>query len=474
MLFNSAVFILLFLLVYLLYWHIPLKGKHTLIILASFVFYAWFSLPFLLFFLFLIAVNYRISLILLQKKSRFWLTFALVLDIGSLAFFKYFYLFAEGIGYAVQAATGSDYLVHLRENWRNDHNFEILLPIAISFYTFQIVAWVVDSYRGTIQEKVPFKKFCVFILFFPQFVAGPIMRAQDFIPQIDNPTPTRDRILNGSLLLIAGVFKKVLIADQIGAISRDAWIHPEKYDATVLVLMLPAFIVRIYCDFSGYTDMARGLAKLLGYEIPENFRAPFLTYSMSELWQKWHITLSTWLRDYIYIPLGGSRLGELRTYRNILLTMALAGLWHGASWTMILWGIFMGLVLAWERFFRVRGMQLLPNASWANGLRIARTFALFSASTLLFAAPDITRSLRILEGIFTLQRGLPLTALETMLGLSIIGFLFNIPQRSSAIKDFLNARPRLRYVAATGLTFLAGFLVNLYGNASGSFIYFNF
>lgn len=474
MLFNSAIFILLFLVVYTVYWQLPVRWKHTLIIVTSFVFYGWFSIPFLLLFLFLILVNYLISQRLVTNKSRPLLIFAVVLDIGVLAFFKYFYLLAEGLGVLVQPLIGSDYLLNLRTNWLQDYNFEIILPIAISFYTFQIVAWVVDCYRGTITERIDFKRFSVFILFFPQFVAGPIMRSTDFIPQIDNPTPSRDRMLNGSLLILSGVVKKVLIADRIGAVTGSIWTHPEKYDAALLFLLLPSFAVRIYCDFSGYTDMARGLAKLLGYEIPENFNGPFLARSISELWQRWHITLSTWLRDYIYIPLGGSRQGEFRTNLNLLITMVLAGLWHGAVWTMALWGLYMGTFMVLERLLRVRKITLLPRSGWANTVRTIWTFAVFSFSGALFAAGSMERTVALLKGLFTLQRALPDPNAETIIGLTLLGALFNIPQYFSASRIFLSRRPTLRYALVPALILVVGFLINLYGDVSGSFIYFAF
>ena len=477
MLFNSAVFIILFFAVYLLYWHLNLSGKHSLIILASFVFYGWFSLPFLLLFIFLIVVNYYVSLKLLENKSRTLLALTVGLDIGVLAFFKYFYLFAEGIGLFL-VGTGifpeADYLLDLRKNWLAQYNFQIILPIAISFYTFQIVAWVVDSYRGTIEEKVPFKKFCVFILFFPQFVAGPIMRSTDFLPQIDNPTPTRDRMLNGSLLILQGIIKKVLIADRLGALTLKVWNNPSQYDGAILILILPAFIAQVYCDFSGYTDMARGLAKLLGYEIPENFNGPYLSRSMSELWQRWHVTLSTWLRDYIYIPLGGSRQGNIRTSVNLLATMGLAGLWHGANWTMIVWGLYMGLFLVIERTMRIKGIRILPETKWADALRVFWTFCVFTSSGLFFRAPSIGHAYDILAGIFTFQRAEVITGLEAILSLTIIGCLFNYPQYYPRVKNFLNARVGLRYALVLIFTFLVGFLVNLFGDVSGSFIYFAF
>ncbi len=470
MLFNSAIFLLLFFVVYSLYWHLSVRGKHYLIIVASFIFYGWFSIPFLLLFLFLIIFNYYISRILLVRKSKGLLALAVIVDVGVLAFFKYFYLFAESFGYLI----GNEYIADLRVHWQRDHNLVIILPIAISFYTFQIIAWVVDCYRGTVQEDSGFRRFCVFILFFPQFVAGPIMRASDFLPQIDNPTPSQDRMLNGCLLLAQGAVKKVLIADRIGAAIGPVWASPSEYDAVVLVLIMPAFLAQVFCDFSGYTDMARGLAKLLGYEIPENFNGPYLARTVTELWQRWHITLSMWLRDYVYIPLGGSRRGEFMTYANLFFTMTLAGLWHGANWTMGLWGLLMGFYLVIERFVRVNQFLLLPDTLWARVIQNVRTVVLFATSTILFASPSIENSASIVKGIASWQRAAPLASAESVIGLTLLGFLFNIPQYYRGIHNWFTPRVRLRYVLVFVLTFVVGYLINLYGDVSGSFIYFAF
>ncbi|MDH5657024.1 MAG: MBOAT family protein, partial [Spirochaetia bacterium] len=369
MLFNSAIFIVLFLFIYSLYWFLPVKGKHYLIILGSLVFYGWYSIPFLMLFLALLTLNYLFSIILLTRKKKRILWTILAIDLGILGFFKYFYLLAESAG----SLLGFSYIQNLQENWIRDYNFEIFLPIAISFYTFQMIAYVVDTYRGVISERVPVRKFAVFILFFPQFIAGPIMRSSDFMPQIDRPVISPHSMLNGVILLLQGVMKKVLIADKIGSLTGDVWMNPSNYDAAVLFIILPSFIIQIYCDFSGYTDMARGMGRLLGYEIPENFAGPFLSKSIQELWRRWHITLSTWLRDYIYIPLGGSRLGSFRTYFNILFTLALGGFWHGATWNMMLWGIYLGGIMVVERLMKKNSIRILPDHKYFDILRVALT-----------------------------------------------------------------------------------------------------
>lgn len=470
MLFNSAIFLLLFLVFYLFYWPLPVKGKHILIIIASIVFYGWYSFPFLVLFLLILVLSYLLSIPILRTKSRLALVIGLVVIIGNLCFFKYFYLLAQSLG----ALIGSEYITHLKVNWQQDYKFTIILPIAISFYTFQIVAYLVDCYRGTISERIEFRKYVVFILYFPQFIAGPIMRSTDFISQIDSPVPSRDRMLNGSLLIIQGILKKVLIADQIGAAIGPVFMNPEKYDATMLVLLIPGFISQIYADFSGYTDMARGMSKLLGYEIPENFKGPFLSPNMSELWRRWHITLSTWLRDYIYFPLGGSKRGETITYINLLITMGLGGLWHGANWTMLVWGIYMGAIICIERILSRKGIRILADNRISHILRVSTTYLLFGISGLLFASPGIEQTWQITTGIFSWQKGALLAKAGMVAVLCIVVYLFNAIQFDNRFTNWLNQRTRLRYAMVTIGTFVTGLLVSMYGDTSGSFIYFAF
>jgi D-alanyl-lipoteichoic acid acyltransferase DltB (MBOAT superfamily) len=469
-LFNSAIFLVLFVIVYLLYWNISARNKQRLIIFASLLFYAWYSIPFLLLFLVLVTLNYLASIALLERKAKSILLAILTLDLAVLGFFKYFYLIAESAG----ELAGSAYLTGIRANLKNDYDITIVLPIAISFYTFQMIAYVVDSYRSTVAEKTTPGRFFLFILFFPQFIAGPIMRASDFMDQIDKPQIDRDRVINGSLLLLMGAVKKVLVADRLGVLSGAAWIRPSEYDATALLLILPLFVLRIYCDFSGYTDMARGMAKLLGYEIPENFAGPLLAKSMAELWQRWHITLSTWLRDYIYIPLGGSRLGETRTSLNILIALGLGGLWHGASWTMLFWGVFIGAFLVAERFMGRRNIRLLPEKAWANALRILFVFSCFSFSAIFFNSPGLKQTLEILQGIAAWQRGLPLPEFDAAVALGLLAFSFNFIQYGSGFRSWLAGRPRLRLALLYFLTPLVAFLIFLFGDVAGSFIYFQF
>lgn len=470
MLFHSTIFLILFLIIYIFYWFLPVKGKHYLIIITSFIFYLWYSIPFMLMFLFLSIINYYAAIYLLFKKDKKILTLIVGIDLLVLGFFKYFYLFASGLGYLLQ----NEYLINVKENLIKDYNIEIVLPIAISFYTFQIIAFVVDCYRNTVTEKISFRKFIVFILFFPQFVAGPILRASDFIPQIDNPTLTKKKIYIGSLLFLLGLFKKVLIADPIGYYTSSVWQNPSKYDSIFYWILIFAFVIQVYADFSGYTDMARGMAKVLGYEIPENFRGPLLSLSMSELWNRWHITLSSWLRDYIYIPLGGSKRGELRTYLNLFITMSLGGLWHGATWNMLIWGMLMGIYLSIERFMRIKNIKILPENSLTLILKRIFNLFMFSLIAVFFATPTLDSALTIIQGMILLPRGNPLISYETVIVLIFLGLFLNYLQYDRTLIDKIYQNEKLQFKLMVLGIFIITYLLYLYGDLGGAFIYFAF
>jgi D-alanyl-lipoteichoic acid acyltransferase DltB (MBOAT superfamily) len=424
----------------------------------------------MLMFLFLSIINYYAAIYLLFKKDKKILTLIVGIDLLVLGFFKYFYLFASGLGYLLQ----NEYLINVKENLIKDYNIEIVLPIAISFYTFQIIAFVVDCYRNTVTEKISFRKFIVFILFFPQFVAGPILRASDFIPQIDNPTLTKKKIYIGSLLFLLGLFKKVLIADPIGYYTSSVWQNPSNYDAIFYWILIFAFVIQVYADFSGYTDMARGMAKVLGYEIPENFRGPLLSLSMSELWNRWHITLSSWLRDYIYIPLGGSKRGELRTYLNLFITMSLGGLWHGATWNMLIWGMLMGIYLSIERFMRIKNIKILPENSLTFILKRIFTLFMFSLIAVFFATPTLDSALTIIQGMILLPRGNPLISYETVIVLIFLGLFLNYLQYDRTIIDKIYQNEKLQFKLMVLGIFIITYLLYLYGDLGGAFIYFAF
>ncbi len=281
----------------------------------------------------------------------------------------------------------------------------LLLPVGISFYTFQSLSYVIDVYRGRIQPTKNYLLYLLFVSFFPQLVAGPIVRASTLLPQLKKePVINSEQGSEGLYLIVRGLIKKVAIADLLALNLVDRMFDfPERFSSLELIIGMYAYTLQIYCDFSGYTDIARGSAKLLGIELPENFNLPYLSTNIREFWRRWHITLSTWLRDYLYISLGGNRKGRIRTYLNLMITMLLGGLWHGASWTFVIWGGIHGILLAITRYWQdtVPGRWLKDLTSWKAGIYnfVAWFFCFHAVSVLwlLFRSDTFTQFLEILS-----------------------------------------------------------------------------
>ena len=340
-------------------------ARKLVLLLASYVFYMWWNPIFVLPLLATTAIDYQVGRILENeerpRRRRSLLVFSLVANLGLLAYFKYYDFFVVNIT-AAAAAMGFDFspaLAHL------------ILPVGISFYTFHSMSYTIDVYRREIPVCRSPLRFALFITFFPVLVAGPILRAKQFLPQLEGKVRLQltPEIV---MLIVRGLAKKVLVADNIAPFVDAIFEQPESWPSVIIWIATIAFAVQIYCDFSGYSDIARGLARVFGYEIPLNFDRPYFAQNPSDFWRRWHISLSTWLRDYLYIPLGGNRGGGLATYRNLIITMLLGGLWHGASWNFVLWGFLHGAMLASHRLWREwRGeSRFLPGGlsrfvSWA-------------------------------------------------------------------------------------------------------------
>ena len=341
MLFNSFIFLIFLAIVLPAYFLLPRKHKNPLLLLASYIFYGYWDWRFCLLLLLSTVADFFIGRALYQSTEpsarKRWLILSMIINLGILAFFKYFNFFADSFQTFVSPfGMQLDYL-HLH----------IILPVGISFYTFQTMSYTIDIYRKKLQPTHSFLDFALFVAFFPQLVAGPIERATQLLPQISrlkNPTP--DQVQQGLTLIVLGMFKKVMIGDACGRIVDRVFGQMEYYHSTELLMALVLFSVQIYADFSGYSSIARGVAKLLGVELMRNFEQPYLSTSITEFWRRWHISLSSWLRDYLYISLGGNRQGTNRTYINLMLTMLLGGLWHGASWNFVIWGGLHGVYLA--------------------------------------------------------------------------------------------------------------------------------
>ncbi len=345
MVFNSLTFFAFLAIVLLAYYRLGHRGQNWLLLVASYVFYGWWDYRFLGLLLFTTLFDYWCALRLEaesdRRRRKLFLAFSMIVNLGVLSVFKYFNFFAES-------------LVELLATLGMTASFptlNVILPVGISFYTFLSMSYTIDVYRGELKASRSPIDFMLYVSFFPHLVAGPIVRASYLLPQcrrarVINP----DEVINGIWLILLGLVKKVVIADRLAEIVNWGFAQPQPpFSDANSWLILYAFAFQVYGDFSGYSDIARGLSKLMGFELVENFRAPYLVTNPSAYWQHWHISLSTWLRDYLYIPLGGNRHGSWRTSRNLMITMLLGGLWHGAGAAYVLWGLYHGLLLAVHR-----------------------------------------------------------------------------------------------------------------------------
>ena len=398
MLFPTATFAIFFLLVLPLSW-LTMPWPHrwrAFIVIASYVFYSWWDWRFI----FLLAgctlwnqvLAVRIWRSRVQAQRRALLFLALAGNLAVLGYFKYYDFFVSSSDNLL-SVVGVDVPLGLKT---------IVLPVGISFYTFMAISYVVDAYRGEF-EPTTLEKFAVYLSFFPHLVAGPIVRPAELIPQFAKPrNPRRVDTSRAFYLIATGLFKKVVIANYLASsIVDEVFGAPGQHSSLEILIAVYAYAVQIYADFSGYTDIAIGIALLLGFNFPQNFDSPYAAVSVQDFWRRWHMTLSRWLRDYVYIPLGGNRGGTIFTYRNLLLTMLIGGLWHGAAWTFVVWGGLHGLALATERFRRDRGGAREPTRGWARWRARIVTFHFVCLAWIFFRADSFGAAWDMIEGLFT-------------------------------------------------------------------------
>ncbi len=466
MLFTSLLFAAFFLVVYIIFWSIPnQKGKEFWLLIASIVFYGSWSLGFLVHFLAVVGMNYYFVHLLHKNQSKRLINTAVVINLVNLGLFKYFYFFTD----IFASLSGISALTNLR----NSTTFKIILPLAISFYTFQMLAYIIDVYRKKVEKEISLLDFTIFILFFPQLIAGPIMRSQDFLPELKNIKAKPEYLSPGLSFIALGILKKVLIADNLALLIDPVWTAPANYDWITILLVAHAFTWQIYCDFSGYTDIARGCAFLLGFRIPENFRSPFLADSARDLWQRWHITLSTWLRDYIYIPLGGNRQGEFRSYINLILTFTLGGLWHGANFTYILWGFYHGVILALERVFERFNWRITSTSFLWKLVCIFYAYHVFVIGAMMFRSNNMGDYLLIMKKILTVSSGNPIsvTDFETILYLCFFSFIIQLAQYFETVPNWILKSKKFLIPLSYIILLL---LISLYSKSGKEFVYFQF
>ncbi|MBJ6108273.1 MBOAT family protein [Hymenobacter sp. BT523] len=395
MLFNSIQFLIFFVVVTTTYFLIPHRFRWFLLLAASCVFYAAFIPIYLLILFGTIVIDY-IAGIQIEKaegaRRKSFLILSLVANIGVLAVFKYYNFFIDNINFLLQqshvAADGLDYL-------------RIALPIGLSFHTFQAMSYTIEVYRGNVPAERNFGIYALYVMFYPQLVAGPIERPQAVIHQFyEEKHFDFERVIVGLERILWGLFKKVVVSDLLGIYVNSIYNHHESNTGLTLLVATYGFAFQIYCDFSGYSDIALGTAQVMGFKLMENFNLPYFSKSVTEFWRRWHISLSSWLRDYLYISLGGNRKGTVKTYRNLMLTMLLGGLWHGASWNFVIWGFLNGAYLSLEKMF---GVDVKSGSKYSlpyKLLRIFITFHLICFTWVFFRATSFSQAFYIITHIF--------------------------------------------------------------------------
>lgn len=416
MLFNSFTYMLFLPAVVLLYWAIPNRFRTTLLLVASYIFYMNWRPAYGLLILALTVVNYLIGLSIekwkVQKKQI--LVGGLIFNLGCLCFFKYATFIIESVFSGIHGLSSIFSPAHAEQI--TSPALKIILPLGISFFTFEFIHYIVDVYRGSAAVR-NFRDFALFAAFFPSQIAGPIKRFQDFTHQLKEvPVFSNANFRDGMFLILQGLFKKIVLGDNMGYVVNTGFNHISRMGTVDTWVAVAGFTFQIFFDFSGYTDIGRGSALLLGYKVPENFNWPFLAANLTDFWRRWHISLSTWLRDYLFIPLGGSRVSPMRARFNTMLTMVLGGLWHGAAWHYVIWGAFhgTGLVLSkeWTDFAARTPMlaKLRPHPLWHwSGVALTMLF-LFMAG-ILFRADNLPQALKIAHKLIILDNGGEVTSM---------------------------------------------------------------
>ena len=403
MLFNSLTFILFISMVLLVYPRLRLRQQNFFLLGANYFFYGWWDWRFNILLFASTAVDFitgqKIHNASTPKGKKQWLLVSIAFNLGLLCFFKYFNFFTDSMAVLLHSFGLEPHLPVLR----------VILPVGLSFYTFQSMGYIIDIYRGRLEPETDFVQYAVFVSFFPQLVAGPIERGAHLLPQIRRMRkPSAEKIWTGLNLVLLGFFKKVAIADTLAPVVDEIFSKADLASSGQLWTGVYAFTFQIYGDFSGYTDIARGVALILGFELIENFSAPYLSRSITEFWRRWHMSLSSWLKDYLYIALGGNRKGRLRTYANLMMTMFLGGLRHGAAWHFATWGVLHGLYLAVHRMI-LKGRKTALD--WPRNLpgwvldtaKMIVTFHLVALTWVLFRADSLSHARVYLEGLFLFQ-----------------------------------------------------------------------
>jgi D-alanyl-lipoteichoic acid acyltransferase DltB (MBOAT superfamily) len=479
MLFPTITFAVFFLLVYAANWLLMprLRLWKWMIIAASYVFYGWWDWRFVLLLVAATFVNQALGVQIARARRRRgggraakrWLALSVVANLAALGYFKYVDFFAVNLDHLLSSVGLGAPLPLLR----------ILLPVGISFLVFRVLTYTIDIYRGELAPASTLD-FGVYVAFVPYLLAGPIARARDFLPQLRSPRDPRSVDAGRAFVLIlGGLAKKMLIADYLSThIVNGVFASPQSYSSWETLWGIVAYSVQIYCDFSAYNDIAIGISLLLGFELPENFNAPYTARTIQDFWRRWHITLSSWLRDYLYIPLGGNRKGRGRTYVNLIVTFLLAGLWHGAGWTFVFWGGMHGVGLALERaradVRRARGLPEPGATAGARALQRLAVFAFVSVAWVFFRADSMGGAFAVLWRLVAGLGTIGSAVTWPIVGLVVLGIgIQYVPRRLSGRLE--GGLANIGWAGQGAVLALALFLIDTLGpQGAAEFLYFKF
>lgn len=469
MVFNSLKFFCFLAIVYSLYLSLNHRRQNYLLLIASYVFYGFWDWRFLFLIFLSTVVDYVMGIKIdgtdQARRRKLFIILSICINLSILGFFKYFNFFSDNL---ILLADKLGFTLH-------PMTLRIILPVGVSFYTFQSMSYTIDIYRRTIKPTRNFVDFALFVSFFPQLVAGPIERASHLLPQFLKPRKvTLDDFYQGSFLIFWGLFQKVFVADNLAKIVDPVFAPGALYDGQLVLWAVYAFAFQVFCDFAGYSNMARGIAQIMGFDLMVNFNLPYFSTNPAEFWRRWHISLSTWLRDYLYIPLGGNRKGQLATYRNLMLTMLLGGLWHGASWTFVMWGAYHGALLI---IYRLVPSFIKITHAWVLRLwRIIQMiffFHLVCFGWLLFRANSFSQVGDMLNALFYdfnthLYKDTFLAFLGTI-------FLLAVVETVQYLKNDLMAPYKWPLIPKAAFYTICFYLLLLFGVEGGKeFIYFQF
>jgi alginate O-acetyltransferase complex protein AlgI len=480
MVFNSLTFLIFSVIFFPVYFLTKGKLRLLWILIASYVFYGWWDVRFLALIMISTVMDFTFGKLIgateEKGRRRLFLIFSMIMNMGFLCYFKYFNFFIDSF----------ITMMHSFGFQPSVTTLQIMLPIGISFYTFQSLSYTIDIYRKEIPVERNFLKFAAFIALFPQLVAGPIVRARDLLPQMDiDKKFDWDNFNSGLGRILWGFFKKVAIADSLAPFVDQCWADPTKFSSSHLLIGVIFYSFQIYCDFSGYSDIAIGLARIMGYRFVENFKTPYFSQSFSEFWTRWHISLSSWLRDYLYIPLGGNRKGKFHTYKNNMITMLLGGLWHGANVAFVFWGFLHGMYLILQRFTTPVWRKFVALVRMPPFLNSAICMLLVYTLTVLawiyfrsgsLGHNSFTVANQIIKGIVSFEDfnwASTFNKYQILKGFLLLSILLavEVSNRRMAWNVTQLQRPALRIVAFASLLWL----IALFGTFSAnSFIYFQF